>query len=245
MTARLTMATAHRILLQLRHDRRTLGLVFGLPTVLMGILAWMLIDKPGAFDAWGSLILGIFPLVVMFLVTSVATLRERTSGTLERLLAMPIGRGDILGGYALAFSLLGIAQAVVVSLFAFGLFGLDIPGSPVLVAVVAVVDALLGTALGLGASSVATTEFQAVQMMPLLLFPQLLLCGLLVPRADLPPVLEAISWAMPMSYAIDATNDAVASSSVTATYLLSIAVVIGFSLLALAVGGLTLRRQTA
>jgi ABC-2 type transport system permease protein len=245
MTPRLTLATAHRILLQLRHDRRTLGLVFGLPTVLMGILAWMLVDKPGAFDAWGSLILGIFPLVVMFLVTSVATLRERTSGTLERLLAMPIGRGDILGGYALAFSALGIAQAIVVSLFAFGVYGLDIPGSPVLVAVVAVVDALLGTALGLGASSVATTEFQAVQMMPLLLFPQLLLCGLLVPRADLPPVLEAISWAMPMSYAIDATNDAVASSTVTSAYLLSISVVIGFSVVALGVGGLTLRRQTS
>ena len=245
MTVRLTLATARRILQQLRHDRRTLGLIFGLPTVLMGLLALMLIDKPGAFDAWGPLLLGIFPLIVMFLVTSVATLRERTSGTMERLLSLPIGRGDILGGYALAFSLLGTAQAVVVSAFSFGVFGLDIAGSPLLVGVVAVVDALLGTAMGLAASSLATTEFQAVQMMPLVIFPQLFLCGLLVPRADLPPVLEWLSWLMPLSYSVDATNEAVSQASVTTAYLVSIAVVVAFALASLAVGGLTLRRQTA
>ena len=244
MSPRLTAATARRILQQLRHDRRTLGLIFGLPTVLMGLLALMLIDQPGAFDAWGPPILGIFPLIVMFLVTSVATLRERTSGTLERLLSLPIGRGDIVGGYALAFSLLGTAQAIVVSLFAFGLYGLDIPGSPLLVAAVAIVDALLGTALGLAASSVATTEFQAVQMMPLLLFPQLFLCGLLLPREDLPPVLEWLSWLMPLSYAMDATTEATIHDSVTSAYLVNIAVVLAFSAGALVVGGITLRRQT-
>ena len=244
MSAHLTFATTRRILQQLRHDRRTLGLIFGLPTVLMGLLALMLIDRPGAFDQWGPLILGIFPLIVMFLVTSVATLRERTTGTLERLLSLPIGRGDILMGYALAFSLLGTAQAIVVSLFSFGLFGLDIPGSPLLVGLVAVADALLGTALGLAASSVATTEFQAVQMMPLIIFPQLFLCGLLVPRDELPPVLEWLSWLMPLSYAVDATNEAVSASGVTSTYLVSMAAVIAFAAGALALGGLTLRRQT-
>lgn len=244
MSARMTLATTRRILQQIRHDHRTLGLVFGLPTVLMGLLAWMLADYQQAFDQWGPWLVGIFPLVVMFLVTSVATLRERTSGTLERLLSMPIGKGDILGGYALAFSLLGTAQAVVVSLFSFGLFGLDIPGSPLLVAVVAVADALLGTALGLAASSVATTEFQAVQMMPLTLFPQLFLCGILVPRDQLPTVLEWISWAMPMSYAVDATNDAVSNPDISADFVLNILIVLAFAVAALGLGALTMRRQT-
>lgn len=244
MTIHHTLATTRRILQQIRHDHRTLGLIFGLPTVLMGILAFMLIDRPGAFDEWGAPLLGMFPLIVMFLVTSVATLRERTSGTLERLLAMPIGRGDILGGYALAFSLLGAAQAIVVSLFCFGLYGLDIPGSPLLVGLVAVADALLGTSLGLAASSVARTEFQAVQMMPLMLFPQFLLCGFIVPRDQLPAILEWLSWLMPLSYAINATNEAVANSAVTQYYLANIGAVIAFSLAALAVGGLTMRRQT-
>jgi ABC-2 type transport system permease protein len=245
VSARLTLATTRRILQQVRHDRRTLGLIFGLPVLLMGLLALLLSDRPGAFDSWGAPLLGIFPLIVMFLVTSVATLRERSSGTLERLLAMPIGRGDILGGYALAFSLLGVAQAVVVSLFSFGLFGLDIPGSALLVGIVAVADALLGTSLGLAASSLARTEFQAVQMMPLMLLPQLILCGLIVPRDQMPTVLEWLSYLMPLSYSMTATFDAMASPTVTASYLLNVAAVLGFSLVALAVGGLTLQRQTA
>jgi ABC-2 type transport system permease protein len=244
VSARLTLATARRILQQIRHDHRTVALIFGLPTVLMGLLALLLADRPGAFDSWGAPMLGIFPLLVMFLVTSVATLRERTSGTMERLLAMPIGRGDILAGYALAFSLLGAAQAVVVSLFSFGLFGLDIPGSPLLVGVVAVADALLGTALGLAASSLARTEFQAVQMMPLMLLPQFLLCGFIVPQDELPLVLGWLSWLMPLTYGMNAVFEAMEQPSVTAYYLVNLGVVLAFALAALAVGGLTLRRQT-
>ncbi len=245
MTPHRTLSTARRILQQIRHDHRTLGLIFALPTALLGLLAFILIDRPGAFDTWGPPLLGIFPMLVMFLVTSVATLRERSSGTLERLLAMPIGRGDILGGYALAFSLLGAAQAVVVSLFAFGIYGLEIPGSPILVMLVAVADALVGTAMGLAASSLARTEFQAVQMMPLMLLPQLFLCGLLVPRDQLPTILEWLSWLMPLTYAIDAMTEAVAHPSATSAYLVNIGIVIGFALVSLAIGGLTLRRQTA
>ena len=244
MSLRLTIATSRRILQQIRHDPRTLGLIFGLPTVLMGLVAFMLSERPGAFDAWGAPLLGVFPLIVMFLVTSVATLRERTSGTLERLMAMPISKGDIVGGYAIAFSLLGAAQAIVVSLFCFGLFGLDVPGSALLVGIVAVADALLGTALGLAASSLARTEFQAVQMMPLMLLPQLILCGLIIPRDQMPAALEWLSWLMPLSYAIAATTDATSYGTLTSTYLVNLAAVLAFSFAALVVGGLTLRRQS-
>lgn len=244
MSLHLTMATCRRILRQIRHDHRTVALIFALPTGLMGLLAWLLSDRPGAFDAWGGRLLGIFPLIVMFLVTSVATLRERQSGTMERLLALPVHKADVLGGYALAFSVLGTLQAVVVSMFSFWVFGLEIPGSPLHVALVAVADALLGTALGLAASSVATTEFQAVQMMPLVLFPQFLLCGFLIPRDEMPAVLEWLSWLMPLSYSMDAVDEAIASTAATAYYWGNLAVVVAFSVAALALGGLTLRRQT-
>ncbi len=243
MTAAHTLATARRILAQLRHDRRTVALLFGLPTVLMGMLAWMLVDIPGAFNTWGPWILGIFPLIVMFLITSVATLRERSSGTLERVLLLPVGKGDILGGYALAFGLLGILQALLVCALSFTVFGMQITGSPLLVGLVAVADALLGTALGLAASSLASTEFQAVQMMPLVIFPQLFLCGLIVPRDELPAFLEALSWAMPLSYAIDAVSDAAAGDPGSG-YWIAMAVLSGFILGALLLGGLTLRRAT-
>lgn len=244
MTWHRTFATAARVLRQLRHDHRTLVLMFGLPTALLGLLALMLVDSPGTFDVWGPPILGIFPLIIMFIVTSVATLRERTSGTLERLLAMPLGRGDLLAGYVLAFGLIGIVQAAIVSAFAFWVYGMQIPGSPLLLALVAVLDAILGTAMGLAASSVARTEFQAVQMMPALIFPQLFLAGLLVPRDDLPAVLQWPSWLMPMSYTVDAANAAVASADVSGDYLAAVAMSLLFVIASLVIGGVTLRRAT-
>lgn len=244
MTAHRTLATAARMLRQLRHDHRTLALMFGLPTVLLGLLALMLVDSPGTFDLWGPPILGIFPLIIMFIVTSVATLRERTSGTLERLMAMPLGRGDLLAGYVLAFGLIGTVQAAIVSAFAFWVYGMEIPGSPLLLALVAVLDAILGTSMGLAASSVARTEFQAVQMMPALIFPQLFLSGLLVPREQLPAVLEWPSWLMPMSYTVDAANAAVRSPELTTDFVAAVAMTMVFVAASLLIGGLTLRRAT-
>ena len=243
MTPRHTLAIAQRVLLQLRHDRRTLALLVVVPSLLMGLLAWML-SQP-TYDQYGPMLLGIFPLLVMFLVTSVATLRERTTGTLERLLTLPIGKADIVGGYAVAFGSLAVVQALVVSGLAFGLFDLHVAGSPWLVVVVAVANAVLGTALGLCVSAFASTEFQAVQFMPAVLLPQLLLCGFVVPRPELPPALEAVSAVMPLSYAIDAVNEVVQSAEVTVTYTASLAVVLGFVVVLLALGSATLRRRTA
>ena len=162
-STRLTLSTALRVLLQIRNDKRTIAILLIVPCVLLGIVAWMSTDQPMVIDQMGPLLLGIFPLFVMFLVTSVATLRERTSGTLERLMTTPIRRGDFVLGYALAFAALATVQALVLTGFAIWVCGMDVKGSLWLVIVVAVLDAVLGTALGLAASSLAATEFQAVQ----------------------------------------------------------------------------------
>jgi ABC-2 type transport system permease protein len=238
-----TLATARRVLLQLRHDPRTLAMLLVVPVVIMGLLAWILSDAD--FDFWAPPLLGIFPMLVMFLVTSVATLRERTGGTLERLLTLPTGKGDIIFGYALAFGTLAILQAVVVSAAAFGLFGLDVAGSAWLVGLVAVIDALLGTALGLFVSAFARTEFQAVQFMPLVLIPQILLCGLLVPTDELPTVLRWVSVVLPLTYAIDATREVLGSVTTTSAFRADVAVLAGFAVGLLGLGAATLRRRSA
>src|SRR5664279_3931228 len=170
---RATRAT--RALQQVRHDRRTLVLLMVVPCVLMGLLAWIYQNTP-VFDVIGAPLLGLFPFLIMFLVTSIATLRERQSGTLERLLTMPLGQADLIGGYALAFGLLAALQAVIASSFALLVLGLDVAGAAWLLILVAVVDCLLGTALGLFLSAFATTEFQAVQFLPAFVLPQFLLC---------------------------------------------------------------------
>ena len=138
-------------------------------------------DLPGdVFDRIGPALLAMFPFIVMFLVTSVTTLRERSSGTLERLLAMPMGKLDFLLGYALAFGLVAAVQSALAVALSVGLLGLDVAGPVWLLVVVAVADAVLGTALGLFVSAFAQTEFQAVQFMPAVVLPQILLCGLFV-----------------------------------------------------------------
>ncbi len=243
MSARLTLATARRVLLQVRADPRTIGLLIVVPCVLIGILAWIYNGTP-VFDKIGAPLLGVFPFVVMFLVTSVTTLRERTSGTLERLLSTPLGKGDLLGGYALAFGILAIVQALVATGFAIWVFGLDVAGPRWLLVVVAVVDAVLGTATGLFVSAFARTEFQAVQFMPAFVLPQFLLCGLLVPRSLLPRPLELVSNVLPLSYAVDAMRTLTTQVDAVGEVGRDVAIVAAFAVAAVAGGSLTLRRRT-
>lgn len=244
MSVRKTLATSARVLRQLSHDHRTLGLLFVVPVVLLGLLDWVYSSTPQIFDAVGPALLGIFPFVMMFLTTSIATLRERSGGTLERLLAMPLGKLDFLLGYALSFGLLAMVQAVIASLFAVRVYGLDIAGPEWFLIVVAVCNAVLGAMLGLLASAFARTEFQAAQFMPAFILPQLLLCGLLVPVDKLPSVLESIAHFLPLTYAVDAMQFVSRNSSLSGEVYKDIAVVLGFALAALMLGAVTLRRKT-
>ena len=253
MNFRIMTAVAGRVLAQLRRDHRTVAMLLVLPCVVLTLLWWMFADLPNSFagfDRLGPALLALIPFIVMFLVTSVTTLRERSSGTLERLLSMPTGKLDLLGGYAIAFGLVAAAQSTLAVALSVGLLGLDVAGSIWLLVVVAVCNAVLGTALGLFVSAFAQTEFQAVQFMPLVVIPQILLCGLFIPRDAMPPVLEAISNVLPLSYAVDAMSSL---ASTTGTALgnvdygvwADIAVVVGFAVAGLALGAATLRRRTA
>jgi ABC-2 type transport system permease protein len=243
-TPRILFAVTSRVLTQLRRDRRTAAMLLVLPCVLITLLWWMFQDLPGdLFGRFGPALLAMFPFIVMFLVTSVTTLRERSSGTLERLLAMPMGKLDFLGGYAVAFGVVAAVQAALAVALSVGLLGLDVSGPVWLLGLVAVADAVLGTALGLFVSAFARTEFQAVQFMPLFVIPQILLCGLFVPREDMPDVLHAISNVLPLSYATDAMQT-LTSSTDTADVWRDLGVVAGFGVAALALGAATLRRRT-
>ncbi len=243
MTVTRTLATSGRVLTQIRHDPRTIALLLIVPSLLIGLVAWMFTDTE-VFHDIGPAMIALFPFIVMFLVTSIATLRERRSGTLERLLSMPMGKGDFILGYALAFGLLAVAQTAIAVSFAVWVCGLEIEGSLWLLFAVAIADALLGTALGLLASAFARTEFQVVQFLPVLVFPQVLLGGIFVPRDRLPEVLEAISEWLPLSFAIDALQ-AVAGDTEGTGWIVAKLLVIGAWIVgAIVVGSVTLRRRT-
>jgi ABC-2 type transport system permease protein len=239
-----TLATGRRVLQQLSHDPRSVVLIVVLPSLLLLLFRYVYDGSPDVFERVGPQMLGIFPFIIMFLVTSVTMVRERTSGTLERLLTTPLRRGELIAGYGLAFGAAALVQSLVSSAVAIWWLDLGV-SSPGAVVVFAVTDAVLGTALGLLMSAFAATEFQAVQFMPLVVIPQLLLCGLLAPRASMPEVLERVSSALPLSYATDAFSDLGVGATTNGSLAADLAVLVGCSALALVGASLTLRRRTS
>ncbi|WP_329049957.1 ABC transporter permease [Amycolatopsis sp. NBC_01488] len=243
MNPTLTLATTRRILTQLRHDPRTVVMLIVVPTLLMVLLRYVF-NSTLVFSHVAPALLGVFPFLIMFLIASITTLRERTTATLERLMTLPIGRLDLLFGYALAFGAIAVVQVALAAGVSLWWLGLDLAGSVVMLLVIAVLDALLGMALGLFVSAFARTEFQAIQFMPVFVLPQILLCGLFVPRADMGWLLRWLSDVMPLSYAVEALTRVTASSTIDAVILRNLVVVACCALLALMLGAATLRRRT-
>jgi ABC transporter DrrB family efflux protein len=243
MNPKLTLATTARVLAQIRHDPRTVALLLVVPSLLIGLMAWIFVNTK-EFETIAPALLALFPFIIMFLITSITTLRERRSGTLERLMTMPLGKFDFIVGYTLAFGLLAIIQSLVAVGYAVWVCGLSISGNPWLLILVAVANAVLGTTLGLFASAFAATEFQVVQFMPALVFPQILLGGIFIPRAQMPDVLRSISDWLPLSHSIEALQKVTTATNATGTILTEVGIVALWALGFVVVGSLTLRRQT-
>jgi ABC-2 type transport system permease protein len=250
LSPRAYLATTTRILRQLRADHRSVAMILVVPSAVITLMYFMFSDfpsRPGMVSPFHTaclILLGVFPLFVMFLITSITMQRERASGTLERILTTPLRRLDLLGAYGTAFSIAAAAQAILACVVSFWLLGFDTKGSPFWVFVIAVINAVLGVGLGLLASAFARTEFQAVQFMPVVIVPQLLLAGIIVPRAALPTWLEWISNAMPASYALEALQQVSAHADLTAVAVRDMVVVLAFAVVAMALAAATLRRRT-
>ena len=244
MNLGVTLATSRRILIQLRRDHRTMALVLALPLLLLTLFKYVFDNEPQVFQNIAPALVGLFPFTVMFLVTSIAMLRERTGGTLERLMSLPLTKLDLLIGYALAFALVAAIQAAVAAGVAFWLLDLTTQGPGWQLVVLAVANALLGMALGLFFSAFATSEFQAVQFMPAVVFPQVLLGGLFIPREDMARALELISNALPLTYAYDALARVSRGEAFSGDVSQDMIIVISAIGLSLILGATTLRRRT-
>ena len=244
MNGRRVIRTAVRVLLQLRGDPRTVALLLVVPCLLMTLLRYVYDAQPFVFDRIGPMLMVLFPFTVMFVVTSVAMLRERSGGTLERLLTTPMAKIDLLLGYALAFGGVAVVQVGLVLLLTTSLLHLHLAGSVGWLALVAELDALLGMALGLLASAFARSEFQAVQFLPAFVLPQLLLCGLFTPRRAMVAPLRWLSDVAPLTYAVDGASRIATVSTIGRTATVDLVVIASCIPIALLLGALTLRRRS-
>ena len=240
---RVTSATARRVAAQLRRDPATLALLLVVPPALVALVRYLF--DPVVFHRLGAALLGVVPFIVMFAVTAVAMLRERTTGTLERLMVTPAGRLDLLAGYALTFGVVTLAQAGVLVAVATGMLGLQLDGAAGLLLAVAVLDGLLGMALGLCVSTLARTEFQVGQLMPAFVLPQLLLSGLFGPREDMAAPLRLISDALPLTYAVNLGRHLAVDAPAGSHTARDLVVLSAAALTALVLAAGTLRRRTS
>jgi ABC-2 type transport system permease protein len=238
-----TLATSKRVMKQLSHDKRTVALILVVPPLLITLLRYIFDGQRIVFNTLAPVILGIFPLLIMFLVTSIATLRERTSGTLDRLMTEPISKSNFIFGYAIAFSLVGLLQACIASFVTLGLLGVTVQGGTLPVLLTAIFASFLGTSLGLFVSAFARNEFQAVQLVMPIIMPQVLLCGLFIARDQMAHALKLASDVLPLTYAVDAMKQVSLHSWWTATLTRDLIVVFGCGMLALLLGAATIRRQ--
>lgn len=243
MSFKRSFATARRVLQQLSHDHRTIALILIVPVVLLTLLRYVFDAQLSVFHSVAPLILGIFPMLIMFLVTSISMLRERRSGTLDRLLTMPIIKGELIVGYALAFTILATVQGLLISLVMIYLLDVPIAGGAILITCGAILAALLGMAMGLFTSAFARTEFQAVQFMPVFILPQLLVCGLFVPREQMVGWLQAFSDVLPMTYSVDAMQTIAHASGFSGELLKDFIIIGAWIIAALTLGAATIRRQ--
>jgi ABC-2 type transport system permease protein len=243
MSARITLATALRVLTQLRRDPRTIMLIVAVPILLVTLLKYVFRGS-SVFDRIAGPMLGLFPFISMFVVTSITMQRERVGGTLERLMTMPLAKLDLLGGYAAAFAAVAAVQAVAICAWSILVLDLELERSVGIVVGLATANAILGMALGLFASAFARTEFQAVQFMPALVLPQILLCGLFVDRADMARVLELASYALPLTYAYEAIDRVTSPGPLGTAFWTDVAMIGVGVVLALVLAAATLRRRT-
>ncbi|HSR25202.1 MAG TPA: ABC-2 transporter permease [Candidatus Eisenbacteria bacterium] len=198
-------------------------------------------------DYFGGAFVGLVVFFLVFVVTCVSFLRERSQGTLERLMASPLRRPEIVVGYMLGFAILALAQALEVLVFSLAVLRIHNAGSVLLIFGIETLLALVAVNLGIFLSTFARTEFQAVQFIPIVIVPQVLLSGVILPVSSEPGWLQAISNVLPLTYAVNALRDVMLKGADLGWpgVQLDAAVVLAFGLLAVAAAAPTLRRQVA
>jgi ABC-2 type transport system permease protein len=213
-------------------------------------------------DVMAPIFLGFFGYFFVFLLTGVSFLRERIGGTLERLVATPVTRAEIVLGYSLGFGIFATIQIAFLTVFILNSFqtpelgpipsltiglGVDAAGSPYLAFLIALLLSLGAVNLGIFLSTFARTELQVIQFIPLVIVPQGLLSGLLWPVERLPDVLQAIAHVLPLTYAVEGLREVMLKGAdlSSRTVQIDLIVLAGIALFFVALASLTIKREVA
>jgi ABC-2 type transport system permease protein len=233
-----TLPVARRLLLTLRGDRRTLGLVLVAPVFIIYLFSEVFPNPQQV----APILLGVFVFVLTYLLTAIGFLRERTTGTLDRVLVSPISRGGLVLGYVLGFGVLAAAQSLV--LLGSGIYFLDFTfeHSVMLFFLIELLGALTALGLGVLLSLFAQNEFQVMQFIPVVITPQVILGGTFMPVEELPLYLELPARVMPITYILEAMDYVVLGEGRITDFWVAVGALCAFTMLSIVVAGVIVRR---
>jgi len=238
---RLAFTVASRVIRQLTRDRRTMGLIFIVPLVVMTLIG-LSFPETSVLDYIAPALLATLALFFGFLLTGISFLRERSQGTLERLMASPISRLDLVVGYLCGFFLFALVQTLIILLFTIYVLKVSHHGDLWQIFVFQVIVIIGAVNLGIFISTFAKNEFQMVQFIPLIILPQVFLSGVLWPVEQMPDYLQWISVVLPLTYAVEGLRDIMLSGQNMIDVSVELAVLVGFALLISVLAAITLRR---
>ena len=236
------LTIAVRIIHQLIRDRRTMALIVVVPLVVMTLIG-LSFPASNVLDYIAPALLATLALFFSFLLTGISFLRERSQGTMERLMASPVSRLDVVVGYLFGFFIFALTQTLIILLFTIYVLDVHYHGDLWQIFVFQIVIITGAVNLGIFISTFARNEFQMVQFIPLILFPQIFLCGVIWPVEQMPDYLQWLSSVLPLTYAVDGLRDIMLSGKSLIDVSIELAVLVGFAVLISIVAAATLRRS--
>ncbi len=236
------LAIAKRIVRQFLRDRRTMGMLFLVPVLVMTLVGLSFPSDGGVLDFIAPALLAAMALFFVFILTGVSFLRERSQGTLERVMASPVSRSEIIVGYLLGFILFAAAQALIILFYTIFVLKVHYVGALWQIFVFQLVITIVALNLGLFVSTYARNELQVIQFIPLVLVPQFFLSGLLWPVEQMNRYLQYLSKVMPLTYAVDGLRKIMLEGRTLGNVLPDLAILVGFACAMTLLGVLALKR---
>jgi ABC-2 type transport system permease protein len=239
-----TFTIARRTILQLSRDRRTLVLILVVPLVISSLVGFSLPSKD-ALNLTLPAILAMLILFFGFLLSGIAFLRERSQGTRERLMASPVSRTEILIGYLLGFLLFAMVQTLILFFYAVYVLKAEFRGELWQIIVFQILIGTLAVCLGIFISAFARNEFQMIQFIPLVIVPQVFVCGLLFPVSQMPELLQWLAKFLPLTYAVDGIRALMLEGKGLLDIGKEVGVIAGYAVGLMILAALSLRRGNA
>jgi len=242
MTLTRTFGITKRIIKQILRDHRSVAMIFAVPLVVMSLVGVSFNNNQDLLNFVGPALICTFVLFFTFILTGISFLRERSEGTLDRLITTPVSRIDIIFGYSLSFFFFALIQSSII--ISFSIFVLDIinQGQIWHMFLVVIILSLVAVNFGVFVSTFAKNEFQVMQFIPLFIVPQIFLCGVIQPVENLPNILQYVSKILPLTYAVDGLRSIMLHGSNLKVVSEEILILIGFASLLIILASLTIKR---